>query len=109
MYKIFLISAILLFSGFASSAQGTNSAGPLNKDYLQAMETNIRQLDTASTGATFRSLANNFERIANAEKNKWEPFYYAAYCYGLMAVNADPASIDMLADKADSYLAKAIA
>jgi hypothetical protein len=26
------------------------------------------------------NLANNFERIATAEKNQWLPYYYAAFC-----------------------------
>ena len=54
-------------------------------------------------------LANNFERIGKAEKDKWEPFYYAAYCTAMQAVQAEGAAIDELADKADSYLQQAVA
>jgi hypothetical protein len=78
------------------------------QDYKQAMETNIKKLDTASA-ASIPAIANTFERIANAEKNKWEPFYYASYCYAIMAYRADKASVDMIADKADGFLAQAVA
>ena len=50
------------------------------------------------------TLANNFERIGNAEKNKWQPFYYAAYCYAAMAFQTgDKTAIDALADKAEAF------
>ncbi|MFN2440767.1 MAG: hypothetical protein ABR503_16300, partial [Chitinophagaceae bacterium] len=73
-----------------------------------AMLHNIRQLDTASAASTLITLGNNFERIGNAEQKKWEPFYYAAYCYTVMAfMSPDKTKIDWLADKAEAYLQKA--
>lgn len=75
-----------------------------NKGYVQLMETYIKALDTAAHQPTMIALANNFERISKAEKSKWEPYYYAAYCYGAMASKADKSVIDQLADIADKYL-----
>jgi|SRR5687767_1073242 len=110
MKKIILFSIIFLLAKHVVIAQGTKTAEATNSNkYLQAMEKNIKSLDTVSSAGSFHSLANNFERIATAEINKWEPFYYAAYCYAVMALMSDKASIDMLADKADNYLKQAIA
>lgn len=110
MKKIILFSIIFLLAIYNIIAQGTKATEVSNSNkYIQAMEKNIKILDTVSSAATILSLANNFERIANAEKNKWEPFYYTAYCYAVMALMSDKASIDILADKADSYLKQAIA
>lgn len=110
MKKIILFSIIFLPAIHNIIAQGTKATEVQNSNkYIQAMEKNIKILDTVSSAATILSLANNFERIANAEKNKWEPFYYTAYCYAVMALMSDKASIDILADKADIYLKQAIA
>lgn len=110
MKKIILFSIIFLLAIHNIIAQGTKAAETTNSNkYLEAMEKNIKSLDTVSSVGSFHRLANNFERIAITEKNKWEPLYYAAYCYAVMALMSDKASIDMLADKADSYLKQAIA
>jgi hypothetical protein len=99
-----IITAILLLSITVAVAQ-TGELAPVKKSsYESAMLTNIKQLDTASL-STMLILANNFERIGNAEKTKWEAFYYAAYCYAGMAfMTADKTKIDGLADKGDSYI-----
>ena len=92
-----------------STAQPSPSAQE-DKKFISAMETNIKMLDTASTAGTYTLLANSFERIGNAENKYWQPWYYAALCYGLMAVNTpDKSMIDPLTAKADEYIAKAIA
>ncbi|MDO8550569.1 MAG: hypothetical protein Q7S39_10540, partial [Ignavibacteria bacterium] len=55
----------------------------------------------ASTASSFQLIANSFERIANAEKDKWLPYYYASY---LLAVAT---FMDTVAERKDSYLDKA--
>jgi hypothetical protein len=45
------------------------------------MVTNLQKISNSKTVAEFTALANQFERIANAEPGKWHPRYYAAYCY----------------------------
>ena len=49
------------------------------------MKEQIGKLDAAFQANNFPELANNFERIGNAEKNQWLPFYYAAYCQVMTA------------------------
>jgi hypothetical protein len=79
------------------------------KKFILAMERNLQILDTASSGAMFVALANSFERIGNTEKKYWQPWYYAALCYGFMAVNTpEKTLIDPLTAKAEEYINKAL-
>ena len=78
---------------------------PLNSyaddKFTKAMEKNISMIDTASSLNSFQTIANSFERIANAEKDKWLPYYYSAY---LLTVTS---FIDTVAERKDTYLDKA--
>jgi len=49
--------------------------------YEEAMKNNIDRLYKLNSSSELQSLANQFERIANAEPGKWLPDYYAAYCH----------------------------
>ena len=74
--------------------------------YHDAMQRNIAILDTAQAAGSLQTIANNFERIAMAEQNKWLPFYYTSYAlarsiYGIK----DPGQIDAVLDKADRFIA----
>ena len=71
MKKISLIAAVVLFVT-ASFAQSDK--------YVPAMKANISQLDSMMGKGNAAELANNFERIGDAEKTQWLPYYYAAYC-----------------------------
>ncbi len=77
--------------------------------YLGAMQKNLAAIDTSfKNPASLLTLANNFERIANAEKNQWLPYYYAAFCqvnYGFMEQDKD--KVDAIADKATDFINKA--
>jgi len=77
--------------------------------YVAAMKNNIAALDTSfKDPANLLTLSNNFERIANAEKNQWLAYYYAAFCqvnYGFMEKNKD--KVDGYADKATDLINKA--
>jgi len=73
MKTIFTITILLV--AFSSTAFSAN--------YEETMKTNIDKLNKASNAITLSELAANFQRVANAEKNKWLPGYYAAYCYAL--------------------------
>lgn len=73
--------------------------------YTENMVKNIMAGYKAQTVAEHQEAANALERIAAAEKTKWEPFYYVAYNY-IMISNMEKESA-----KKDSYLdlaAKAI-
>ena len=84
--------------------------------FVKAMETKIALIDSTHTVEGFADLANAFERIADAEKNQWLAYYYAAYCNAsagtlagaggdMMAAKAD--KTDPYADKADKQIKKA--
>ncbi|CAN5358577.1 hypothetical protein BH11BAC3_BH11BAC3_39270 [soil metagenome] len=100
MKKIILSTAILLLSVFVFAQ---------SERYTTAMKKNLASIDTAMANpASLLSLSNNFERIGNAEKNQWLPFYYAALCqvnYGFIAT--DKTTVDVYADKATALIQKA--
>jgi len=103
----FLIVTVFYLLNY-SIAQPAASAPVANSKFIAAMETNLKILDTASSPATLIMLANTFERIGNAESKYWQPWYYAALCYGFMASKTpDKSMIDPLTEKAEGYLEKA--
>src|SRR5688572_11460464 len=83
--------------------------------YTKAMEVLVPSVDSTRDHAALITLANSFERIANAEKTQWLPFYYAAlaninagYSFSMDGSFGDKsADIDPLADKAEGLLNKA--
>ncbi len=84
---------------------------------IKAMEAKIAILDSNNSVDAWKELANSFERIAEAEKTQWLPYYYASYSnlmlgYASMPQDGsmgDNSSIsDPYADKAESLLNKAI-
>ena len=86
----------------------TLSAFSQSDKYKAAMQKNISQLDSAIVKNTLSDLANNFERIGDAEKTQWLPYYYAAYCTVMNAyMQQDKSKSDPLADKAEALLTKA--
>ena len=79
-----------------------------NKKYTDAMKRNLSMMDTAAAAATLQLMANSFERIANAEKNKWLPYYYAAYTITRISYTVeDKSTIDAILDKAQVFIDKA--
>ena len=104
---IFILSAIL-FAGF--------SFAQMPEKFVKAMEPKMAAVDTTITVQGLTDLANAFERIADAEKNQWLAYYYAAYCNAsaglmvasggdMMAAKAD--KTDPYADKAEKQISKA--
>lgn len=107
MKKIISLALLIALISTSKAQTANNSIKPTSA-FEAAMLSNIKQLDTASGAASLMNLANNFERIGNAEKTKWEPFYYASYCYVIMAyVSPDKSKIDWLADKSEALLQQA--
>ena len=84
-----------------------------NEKYTKAMEQLVPAVDTTMNVDGLTNLANSFQRIADAEKNQWLPYYYAAFAnvsaaymmsIGQMGM-AD--KTDPIADKAEALLKKA--
>ena len=108
MKKTIFILTVLFVASF--------SFAQMPDKFVKAMETKIVAVDTTSTVQGLTELANAFERIADAEKNQWLGYYYAAYCNAtaglivgstgdMMASKAD--KTDPYADKADMQIKKA--
>lgn len=104
-----LISAFMITGSFAQSEK-----------YIKTMEQKVVAIDTTHDINNLKDLANTFERIGDAEKNQWLPYYYAALAHvntGTMiaAAGGDPlaggnaAKTDPEADKAEELLNKALA
>lgn len=86
----------------------TNAIVAQSEKYVNAMKKNVAELETAMEKGTLPDLAASFERIADAEKNQWLPYYYAAYCNVMLAfIEQDKSKTDGIADKADQLLKKA--
>jgi hypothetical protein len=66
--NIFLLLAVCSFALTAFSQ---------SDKYILAMGKNLSQFDSAKTTDDFVKLANNFERIGDAEKTEWTAYYFA--------------------------------
>ena len=99
---LFITAFVIAINSFSQSEK-----------YTKAMEQLVPAVDTTRTLDGLNNLANSFQRIADAEKNQWLPYYYAAmtnvsaaYVMSMgqmgMADKTDP-----IADKAETLLNKA--
>jgi hypothetical protein len=98
--KSFLFS-LMIFGSLVASAQSDK--------YAAAMEKTFHLFDTAKTTADLLSVANTFERIAEAEKTQWLPYYYAGLALSTAGWNdpnmdkdANSTRINTLCDKAEA-------
>jgi hypothetical protein len=66
--------------------------------YIETMQKNIQTVYTSQSIPDIQNAVNAFERIGEAEKTKWEPFYYASFGYVMMANREKDAATK------DSYL-----
>ena len=94
-----LLFSFLMLAGISVSAQ--------SEKYLAAMKKNLSLFDSAKTTADFQSLANTFERIGDAEKTQWLPYYYAGLALSTpgwidtkLDKDANSTRINTLCDKA---------
>ena len=96
-----IITVIILLATFSGYAQ--------NEKYVAAMRKNLVLFDSVKTTAEYQSLSAAFERIGDAEKTQWLPYYYAALALTNLGwtdtkldkdVNAE--KIKALCDKADA-------
>lgn len=70
------------------------STGVYSSNYEEVMTANIQKINAASGTSELTALANQFERIGNAETGKWHPRYYSAYCYVLATAVGEMAAED---------------
>lgn len=93
-----------------SSVVITVSAFGQNEKMIKAMTAPVASLDTLRSAESWTSAANQFQRIADAEKTEWLPYYYAAYSNvmsGFMIGAGKADKTDPLADKAEAMINKA--
>ncbi|NML35681.1 hypothetical protein HHL17_00600 [Chitinophaga sp. G-6-1-13] len=99
-----LLLSLFMIGGLATVAVAQSA------QYQDAMSKQVSDLDSSGSFAPDALVAkiNTFERIAEAEKTQWLPYYYAAYCQVMSCfVGQDKSKIDELADKAAANLDKA--
>jgi hypothetical protein len=77
--------------------------------YVATMQKNLSMFDSAKTAEDFTKLANTFERIGDAEKTQWLPYYYAGLALttagwmpSMKDKDANATKINALCDKAES-------
>ncbi len=89
----FLLGVLMVFT--------MNAANANDEKYQQAMKKNIEAVYAAQSVDDLQLSVNAFDRIASAEKSKWEPLYYAAFGYILMGNrDKDPVKKDAWLDEA---------
>lgn len=93
--KKLLLSFIIVSSALVSMAQ--------SEKFVKAMEQNIAAIDTTRSIDGWKDLGNTFQRIADAEKTQWLPYYYAALSHVMIGYNIAGAAGGMggFADKTD--------
>src|SRR5690606_18807438 len=74
-----------------------------DEKYRVAMEKNIQAVYEAESITQLQQSVNAFERIGDAEKTKWEPYYYAAFGCIMMATRENERN------QKDAYLDQAMA
>ena len=95
---ITIIALVASISGFAQSER-----------YVAAMKKNLTLFDSSKTTADYQALSAAFERIGDAEKTQWLPYYYAGLALATAGwadqnLNKDDnaTKIKALCDKADA-------
>lgn len=74
-----------------------------DEKYFEQMSKQIQQVYTAKTIEDLQAAVNTLDRIANAEKSKWEPYYYSAFGSIMLATRTQEGT------KMDAYLDQALA
>lgn len=91
----------------AFAVLATLSVNAQSEKYTQAMKTNLSKFDSVKTTADYQSLAGTFERIGDAEKTQWLPYYYAGLALSTAAWSDQNMDKDANAEKIKSLCTKA--
>ena len=86
-----------------------------SEKYTKTMEAKVQAFDTTRNADALKDLGNAFERIAEAEKTQWHPYYYAALAHvnagyfsmGGQMGGGGAQKVDPIADKAEQLISKA--
>ncbi len=98
--KNIIVAAILMAFTVTGFAQ--------NEKYTKAMTSALTLIDSAKTVDDMLAASATFERIGDAEKTQWLPYYYASYTQTIAAFMKNKADqYDSYGDKATSLLTKA--
>jgi hypothetical protein len=96
-----ILFSFLMLATLVSSAQSDK--------YVAAMKKNLDLFDSAKSTADLQTVANTFERIGDAEKTQWLPYYYAGLALSTAGWNdpkldkdANSTRINTLCDKAEA-------
>jgi hypothetical protein len=101
MKKIILSIAVVFLAMFSQAG---------SPEFMKVMGETLGQYQYCKNVEDFQSLANKFERIANAEEGEWLPLYYHAHCNILMSFMepADSKKKDEYLDAAEKSIEKII-
>jgi len=92
-----IILIVSVLSIYTSNALGNDN------QYAEAMAKNIQTVYSSQSINELQGAVNALERIASAEKTKWEPYYYAAFGNIMIAHREQDGT------KKDAFLDQAIA
>jgi hypothetical protein len=97
--KQFLLSCTMVLLVATTFAQSDK--------YQKSMQSTKALLDSAKTAEDYTAVAATFERIGEAEKTQWLPYYYGALANIWKGFIDNKVNKDEVADKADALIAKA--
>jgi len=97
--KQFLLAILICSTALASVAQSDK--------YDPAMKNGLALMDSAKTVGDLQNVASVFERIGDAEKTQWLPYYYAALAQSSIGWRPEVKDKDANAEKIKALLAKA--
>ena len=90
-----MIAAIALLVTVSVNAQSDK--------YADVMKKNLSMFDSAKTSQDFQNLSAAFERIGDAEKTQWLPYYYAGLALSTMGWVDQNVDKDANAEKIKSF------
>lgn len=97
MKKIIFVFALLAtVGGYAQSDR-----------YTGAMKKNLALFDSSKTAADFQGLSAAFERIGDAEKTQWLPYYYAGLALTMAGWADEKVDKDANAERVKAFCDKA--
>lgn len=99
MKKIIILSLLLVNTMYAAFSQ--------NEKYFAAMGSALQQFGAANSAEEMTAVAAKFERIGDAEKTQWLPYYYAAMTKARMSMEGMGGDKDKVADEATALINKA--